>query len=570
MKNLNLIRQSIQYDTDQIEKISVELDPNFNGTLSLKDLIVNKKENEVKIYDRVCDHAGGRLITNNNEEVICTLHKWRFNPEKGTYNSDNVKKNELTFNKKNESTYEVELQNKSIVLPEFKSDKDIEIKFLNHASLMVTTADFKFVTDPWLTGSAFSTGWWLKYKSPDNWVEDLNSCDFLFISHTHPDHLHPETLSFVDKNIEILIADFDSQSTENYLRSLGFNNIIKLKHDESLIDHDKEIYFSVLKSGDFRDDSGLLMKYGKFSSLFNVDSNYLNYFQLPKSLTVVASSFAGGAGAYPVCFDDLNETQKSKGQQTKINSLKVLTSKLIEKTSPDYFMPYAGFFEEKAKRDIYIKDMNKKNTIKDYDAFESKYNLKVLNLTLRNKFLFSGDILIKSELIHDKEIMLNDEQTELVISEFKKENQLLDDTHISQYFKASNFYEDLNLIISLTDDNFNENDKAILVEFSKDEDPKVNFNFYEKDLLKVYESNNKNTLKLKIRKEAFVFAIKNLEPWENITIGFQARFTRFPDVYNSKFWHHFTDIYTKHKAVRLAKECTGCELIVQTFTSKVS
>ena len=44
MKNLNLIRQSIQYDTDQIEKISVELDPNFNGTLSLKDLIVNKKE----------------------------------------------------------------------------------------------------------------------------------------------------------------------------------------------------------------------------------------------------------------------------------------------------------------------------------------------------------------------------------------------------------------------------------------------------------------------------------------------------------------------------------------------
>ena len=566
MENLNLNLENLKYKTGENKVVEFKIDSKFQGTLSLKDLIVYKTNNEIKVYDRVCDHAGGRLITNNNGDVICTLHKWQFNPERGTYNSDNVKKETLEY-KEIEDHFEVNLAEELIDLPKFTTNKEIEIKFLNHASLLVSTPDFKFATDPWLTGQAFSTGWWLKYKSPMGWKEDLNSCDFIYISHTHPDHLHPETLNYINKSMPILIADFASQSSENYLNSLGFNNLIKLKHEETLINHKKEIFFSVLKSGDFRDDSGLLLKYGNFSALFNVDSNYLNYFKLPEELTMVASSFAGGAGSYPVCFENINENQKSIGQINKINSVKILTEKLIERTKPKYFMPYAGFFEEKALRDSYIKTMNKKNSIKDYKYLEKKYNLQLINLEIQGSHIFCGEELVSSSFTNNEKIKLNNQDTSKIISNFKLENKDIEDDFIIQYFKASNFYENLNLLVLLTDDNFEENYRSIFIEFSKDQEPKIILDYKEENVNEIYDSNHKNTLKLKIRKEVFIFIIKNLEPWENMTIGFQAKFDRFPDVYNSKFWHHFTDRYTKFKAVRLAVECGGCELISQSLVS---
>ena len=568
MNNLNLNKEKIEYIPMNNKQINFSLDKDKTGLIPNEDLIVYKDLDSVMIYDRVCDHAGGRLITNNKGQIKCNLHKWEFNPERGTYNSDNIKKNSLDFRKDNDN-YEVKIFQKAIDLPNHKKEKKIEIEFLNHASLLVKTKDFKFATDPWLIGQAFSTGWWLKYKSPDNWIDELNSCDFLFISHNHPDHLHPETLNYVRKDMLILTPDFQSKSSESYLTSLGFNNLIKLGHQECLVDAKNEIYFSVLKSGDFRDDSGLLFKYGTFSALFNVDSNFLNYFELPVNLTLLASSFAGGAGPFPLCFENLDENQKKRGQLKTNNSLKVTRESLVSITNPKYFMPYAGFFEEKASRDQYIQKRNKKNEILDYKYLEQKYNLELIDLTHKNKHLFVGEQLISSSFINNKNIELNDEHTTEIINLFKDKNTSIEEEYIIQYFKASSFYEDFNLLILLTDDKYNQLDESILVEFSSNREPQVLFGYTKYNVIDIYESNNKNTLRLKIRKEVFINNLKNLEPWENMSIGFQVRFDRYPDTYNSKFWSHFTDNYTKFKAVRLAKECNGCELITQSLTSAI-
>ena len=54
------------------------------------------------------------------------------------------------------------------------------MRYINHAFLIVESKDFKFATDPWALGPAFNTGWWLKHKTIYNWVDELNSCDFIF------------------------------------------------------------------------------------------------------------------------------------------------------------------------------------------------------------------------------------------------------------------------------------------------------------------------------------------------------------------------------------------------------
>ena len=93
----------------------------------------------------------------------------------------------------------------------------------------------------------------------------------------------------------------------------------------------------------------------------------------------------------------------------------------------------------------------------------------------------------------------------------------------------------------------------------------VKFNTSIDNIEEYYLKHSVNTLHMKVRKESFISVIKNLLPWEDLSIGFQTRITRYPDVYNSDFWYYFTNIYAKYNAVRLAKECDGCELISQSL-----
>ena len=52
----------------------------LNAEINLfEDFIIYKKNNIIKIYNRVCDHAGGKIISRNRES-IGPMHNWKFNP----------------------------------------------------------------------------------------------------------------------------------------------------------------------------------------------------------------------------------------------------------------------------------------------------------------------------------------------------------------------------------------------------------------------------------------------------------------------------------------------------------
>ena len=58
--------------------------------------------------------------------------------------------------------------------------------------------------------------------------------------------------------------------------------------------------------------------------------------------------------------------------------------------NPSYYLPYAGFFSERAPRDAYIKNLNVKNKTGDYvEALES-LKVDVLDPTIDDSFLFHG------------------------------------------------------------------------------------------------------------------------------------------------------------------------------------
>ena len=163
-----------------------------------------------------------------------------------------------------------------------KSSDNIALEYINHACLIFKSKKFKFATDPWTIGPAFNTGWWLKHKTIKDWKEELNSCNFIFVSHNHPDHLHELTLSNLRKDMPIVVPNFMSDSTKLLIEDVGFKNIIKLNFEDQYKFKNSSLILSILKSGDLREDSGLYFSFGNFTSLLTVDANNLNFLRLPK------------------------------------------------------------------------------------------------------------------------------------------------------------------------------------------------------------------------------------------------------------------------------------------------
>ena len=259
----------------------------------------------------------------------------------------------------------------------------VKITLLSHACLLVETPNVKFATDPWIVGPAFASGWLSTKVPPVNWKKIINDVDFIYMSHNHNDHLNEFTLKYINKDMKFIVPDFKTKSVERPLNNLGFQNIVAIKPKKTYVE--KDCVFNIYQSGDDRDDSGLLMGYKGFKFLTSVDSVNLNKGNLPKKVTVYASSFAGGSSGFPLMFERMVQTpillkeedeekkneKKSKTEIKKekefatevqrvikdneqrkkaillqnLQTLKAEVKKTIYNTKAQFYLPYAGFYK---------------------------------------------------------------------------------------------------------------------------------------------------------------------------------------------------------------------------------
>ena len=544
--------KDLKYNIENSKFHTIELDTLKKGVNTLDDYIIVKTD-QISVYDRVCNHMGGKIISKDSLH-ICPMHNWKFNPTKGIY-SNGVKKNKMKFTLDKKL---IKIEKRDICPSISKSSKNspIKIRFFNHAFLQVETEDFKFATDPWAIGPAFNTGWWLKKETKFDWIKELNSCSFIYISHNHPDHLHPLTLSKVNKDIPIVVPKFASDSTGNYIESLGFGNIVRLDFSKEYQFKDTNLILSLLKSGDFREDSGIYFSIGNFTSLFDVDSNLINFNRLPK-VDLYGSAFAGGAGGYPLMFDNFTKKQKLEIAKKDLRFGKIKKNEMIKNINPSYFLPYAGFFDEKLSRDKEIKKNNIKNKIEDYQKICTKFDTILLNVNNFDEFYFEENKLKTQK--KNKSKNYKDIAPKEYLKFYKKNYSNIDENYIKKYFEESKFNDNLVLFISLTNDNFSKSYFDFKVDFSLN---KIKYKIVETIDPKKFKNNNeKKVLYLKCRKESFLNTIYNKQPWEDLSIGFQAKFLRYPNEYNVDFWHHFTNNYITKKNIRFSSKCNSCEVL---------
>jgi hypothetical protein len=95
----------------------------------------------------------------------------------------------------------------------------MKITFISHAALLIETEGIAILSDPWWNGPSFAQQWW-NYPRPA--VEQLvgRKIDYIYISHGHNDHLHPETLQTLCRDAVVLVSA--SSHLAELPRELGF------------------------------------------------------------------------------------------------------------------------------------------------------------------------------------------------------------------------------------------------------------------------------------------------------------------------------------------------------------
>ena len=114
---------------------------------------------------------------------------------------------------------------------------------------------------------------------------------------------------------------------------------------------------------------------------------------------------------------------------------------------------------------------------------------------------------------------------------------------VINYFLQAEFKDNLVIDLISTCDDFSQYFERLKIDFDT-KNIEVLENHIERDVL---EENtllaNKKYLRIKVRRNELIDVLVNRKPWEDLSIGFQCRVYRNPNIYNSRFWFYFTNVY---------------------------
>ena len=146
------------------------------------------------------------------------------------------------------------------------------IKFINHASILISNSNKSILTDPWYAGSSFDDGWKLLYENnQDKIINILKNVDYIWYSHEHPDHFSIKFLNdyeniLKDRQIKFIFQKTRDKRVVSFLKAKGFE-YKELDNNEIYIIDDK---FSLkIQKSDFYDSALILSLDGK--KIFNLN-----------------------------------------------------------------------------------------------------------------------------------------------------------------------------------------------------------------------------------------------------------------------------------------------------------
>jgi len=206
----------------------------------------------------------------------------------------------------------------------------MKVLFQNHSSLLLQYGDRYLLTDPWYNQPAF--GSWLPSLAPyihPTYLAALGKRLSILVSHGHDDHFDDRLLNIFDKDTKIVTGDFKAPSVVNRLKRLGFENIIAVGEDESLVDN---LLISSYIVEDFsHDDATYLIRNGD-GAVIHANDNWYEFSKPHEELikertkdyaksAIVLFSQTNSASGYPLNYRNFSNSEKQRILKDKVKKM---------------------------------------------------------------------------------------------------------------------------------------------------------------------------------------------------------------------------------------------------------
>src|SRR5262249_24228811 len=134
---------------------------------------------------------------------------------------------------------------------------DLGFETIGNATLVCHDRAPVLVTDPWITGDAYFGSWTLSHVIPDDVLEAIRKVRFVWVSHGHPDHLSPRSISLL-RDKTMLLPDHVGGRIAKAFKEQGYDvRILEDRQWTTLSDR-----IRVLCISDYNQDGILLLDIG--------------------------------------------------------------------------------------------------------------------------------------------------------------------------------------------------------------------------------------------------------------------------------------------------------------------
>jgi len=212
-------------------------------------------------------------------------------------------------------------------------------RILGHACMAVENSRRRLLIDPWLVGSCYWRSWW-HFPKPVDVTPELFDVDAIYITHGHFDHFHYPSLRKFNRSTKILMPRFVTARMRAGLESLGFQNIVEMRHGAA---HKLEGGLTIYSYQHGFDDSAVVIE-ADGSTILNLNDSHVTGLalrQILKRHPKVDFMFRSHAPAqgYPICYEaeDPAELQFHNREDYIVRF-----QKSIRIIRPTYAIPFAS------------------------------------------------------------------------------------------------------------------------------------------------------------------------------------------------------------------------------------
>ena len=251
------------------------------------------------------------------------------------------------------------------------------IKFINHASVLISSGNTKLLTDPSYYGDAFHKGWNLIVEQSKKEINDiLNEVTHIWISHEHPDHFSVKFFldfknQILENSIKIIFQKTKDQRVVSFLKKQNF--VVKELTFNKEYKIGEEFTVKCIKDGFY--DSALFLN-TKHNKILNLNDCEITtkeraeeIFSIVGECDILLTQFSYAAwkgGEKNIKWRKLASEEKLKSMEIQINTLK-----------PKLVIPFASFVYFSNERNKYLNDSanNPDSVVKKFSHFRNLINV---------------------------------------------------------------------------------------------------------------------------------------------------------------------------------------------------